>query len=79
MAMDRDEILRRLVTAAEFIENNNLTPRTKEAALKRYDELEAEFHRLNEQEKAYRPPVPETVQTEINKIKDILNPPKRTG
>lgn len=81
MAMDRDELLRRLVTAAEFIENKNLTPRTLEAAKKRYDELEAEFWRLNEQEKTFKPPVPEHVQQSMETIRSILKPerPKREG
>jgi hypothetical protein len=72
MGMTRDDILRRLVTGAEYLERTDLTKSQREKAEARYDELEAELERIEQEEKALRESVPEEVQVNMDKIRSIL-------
>lgn len=72
MGMTRDDILRRLVTGAEYLERKDLTKAQREKAEARYDELEAELERIKQEEKTLRDNVPEEVQTSMDKIRETL-------
>ncbi|BCJ86477.1 hypothetical protein [Effusibacillus dendaii] len=41
-----DDLLKRLVTGAEYLEREDLTPQQREKAQKRYDELDMRFRNL---------------------------------
>lgn len=77
MGMTRDDILRRLVTGAEYLERKDLTKAQREKAEARYDELEAELERIKQEEKTLRENVPEEVQANMDKIRGILGSKKR--
>lgn len=55
MAMNRDEILNRLVAGAAYIEREDITPSQREKAKSRYSELEEELQRMKEEEKEREP------------------------
>lgn len=76
MGMTREDILRRLVTGAEYLERTDLTKAQREKAEARYDELEAELERIKQEEKVQRESVPEEVQANMDKIRSILKPKK---
>lgn len=78
MSMNRDEILNRLVTGAAYIERDDITKAQRDKAWARYEELLAELERMTEHEKTFIAPMPEKVQTEMEKIRSILAQ-KRTG
>lgn len=77
MAMTREEIQYRIVTGAEYIEREDITEGQREKARARYLELEQELNQLDEIEKAKpKTNVPENVQREIDKIREILKDAK---
>lgn len=76
MAMDRDEILNRLVTGAAYIERDDITKAQRDKAWARYEELLVDLERIKEHEKTFTPPVPEKVKTEMDKIREILKEAK---
>jgi len=79
MAMDRDELLKRIVTAAEYIESNQdrMSEKTKSEAMRRYDALCADLEELKEEERKKQEAVPQDVQKQINTIREMLKPVKR--
>lgn len=71
---NRDDILRRIVAAAEYIEANQdrMNDSTKAEAMRRYDKIVAELDALTAEEKRKEAQVPQQVRSEMNKIRNIL-------